>query len=308
MVSIGLGLPVHNGGKYLRESLDSILAQSMDDFELIISDNASTDDTAEICREYADRDPRIRVVTHLENIGAAGNFNFLFEETRGEFFKWCAHDDILEPEFLEKTYAALGSNPDAVLSHSYTAVFGDERASDELFVPEFQMDPDDPVARVREVMLKGRRCYEVFGLIRRNALMRTDLIGNHKGGDNVLLYRLALLGPFTIVPAPLFRLRRHAAQSTALLSDSQAYQRWFTGRPRKITFPDWHMIRQIWRTPQGIGLSPVDRIRCLGPLLAETWRRRGRLRQNLRVAGEIMLFGNSDPRSRRRAFRLYDRP
>ncbi|MCB6179841.1 glycosyltransferase family 2 protein [Rhodobacter sp. Har01] len=306
MIPISLGLPVYNGDRYLRDCLDSILAQTMGDFELVISDNASTDKTAEICREYAARDRRIRVVTHPENIGAAGNFNFLFHDTKGEYFKWCAHDDLMEPAFLEKTHARLQADRAAVLSHSYTTVFSDDGQNEELFKPDFATDPADPVARLREVMLHGRRCYEVFGLIRRDALARTDLIGNHKGGDNVLLYRLALLGTFAIVPEPLFRLRRHAAQSTALLMDSQAYQRWFTGRSQKMTFPDWHMVRQIWKTPAGIGLSAAQRLRCLGPLLGETWRRRARLRQNLRVAAEILVFGSADPQRRRRLFRQYD--
>lgn len=302
MRRISLALPVYNGEDYLCECLDAILAQTERDFELVIADNASTDGTGQICRDYAVRDPRIRVITHPENIGAASNFNFLFHKTTGEYFKWCAHDDLLEPEFLEKTLARLQQDRSAVLCHSHTVIFSSDGASEEIFKPEFHMGVADPAARLRDVILNGQRCYEVFGLIRRDALARTDLIGNHRGGDNVLLFRLALLGAFAIVPEPLFRLRRHAKQSTVLVRNSQAYQQWFTGRVRKISFPDWRLVHEAWKTPNGIGLSLVMRLRCYRALAIDSWCRRARLRQNLRVAAETLIFGNSDPMRRRRLF------
>jgi len=308
MVSISLGLPVYNGEDYLHACLDTILAQTEGDFELVIADNASTDGTGQICREYAARDPRIRTITHPENIGAANNFNFLFHETNGEYFKWCAHDDLLEPTFLEKTLVRLQQDHSAVLCHSYTTIFNDNFDIEELFRPEFHMEGADPAARLWDMILHGQRCYEVFGLIRRDALAQTNLIGNHKGGDNVLLFRLALLGAFVIVPEPLFRLRRHAKQSTALLKNSQAYQEWFTGRARKISFPDWRLTREAWKVPAGIGLSLEMRLRCYRALVFETWSRRARLRQNLRVAVETLVFGSSDPVRRRRLFGAGKKP
>jgi hypothetical protein len=170
------------------------------------------------------------------------------------------------------------------------------------------MNADDAAARLLEVILKGQLCYEVFGLIRRDALTQTDLIGNHRGGDNVLLFRLALLGVFAIVPEPLFRLRRHAEQSTAFVTNSQAYQQWFTGRASRISFPDWRFMREAWKTPKGIGLSISDRLRCYRSLAFDTWRRRARLRQNIRVVVETLILGNSDPMRRRRFFDLTKKP
>lgn len=96
-----VGMPVYNGEKYIREALESLLSQSFPDFELIVSDNASEDATAEIVRSYADRDDRIRLTVQAENIGAAANFEYVLEAGRGRFFMWAAHDDIWAENWLE---------------------------------------------------------------------------------------------------------------------------------------------------------------------------------------------------------------
>ncbi len=299
---VSIGVPVYNGENYLSECLESILAQSFGDFKVVISDNASTDGTADICEAYRQRDSRIQVIRHPMNIGAAKNFNFLFQTTTEEYFKWCAHDDILAPDYMQKTMALMKDRPEASLCHSQTVIFNDAKEELGVFAPNFHMPANDPVARLREIILRGQRCYEVFGIFRRRMLENTDLIGNYRGGDNVLLFRLALLGPFAIVDEPLFYLRRHEKQSTMLVQDSQAYHQWFTGERAKLTFPDWRFLRETWRAPAGLSLGFSDRMRCASVLLAETYRRRSRLRQNLRVAAETLVFGSSDPQRRRRLF------
>ena len=97
---VSIGLPVYNGEDFLAEALDSLLDQTYDDFELIISDNASTDSTADICTSYSAKDSRIRYLRSDVNLGAAVNYNLVFELATGEYFKWAAHDDICAPEFI----------------------------------------------------------------------------------------------------------------------------------------------------------------------------------------------------------------
>jgi glycosyltransferase involved in cell wall biosynthesis len=97
---VSIGMPVYNGAQYIREALDSLLAQTFTDFELIISDNASTDNTQAICEEYARRDSRIRYVRQSENIGATSNFSFVLNQARSDLFMWAAHDDLWAPDFL----------------------------------------------------------------------------------------------------------------------------------------------------------------------------------------------------------------
>jgi glycosyltransferase involved in cell wall biosynthesis len=94
--TVSIGMPVYNGEKYIREALDSLLSQTFTDFELIISDNASTDDTSKICQEYANRDSRIRYIRQAANIGANANFEFVLMQAIAELFMWAACDDYLE--------------------------------------------------------------------------------------------------------------------------------------------------------------------------------------------------------------------
>jgi glycosyltransferase involved in cell wall biosynthesis len=115
---VSIGMPVFNGKKVIREALDSLLKQTFTGFELIISDNASTDGTEAICREYAARDPRIRYVRQSENRGIAANFNFVLDEAVGEYFMWAACDDTRSPDFLEVNFKFLSENPEYVASTS----------------------------------------------------------------------------------------------------------------------------------------------------------------------------------------------
>src|SRR3990172_11630910 len=112
---VSVGMPVYNAERYLEEALASILAQSFDDFELVISDNASTDRTAEICRAYADKDERIRYFRMRQNYGVIDNFNSVFRLSGGEYFKWAASDDVCERDYLRKAVDVLDRDPSIVL-------------------------------------------------------------------------------------------------------------------------------------------------------------------------------------------------
>lgn len=99
---VSIGMPVYNGEKYIREALNSLLAQSFTDFELIISDNASLDKTELICREYLQKDSRIQYIRQEKNLGASNNFEFVLNKAKGKYFMWAAHDDVFFPFHLEK--------------------------------------------------------------------------------------------------------------------------------------------------------------------------------------------------------------
>ena len=99
---VSIGMPVYNGEPFIREALDSLLVQTFTDFELIISDNASTDKTEQICREYAAKDKRIRYIRQEINRGAAANFQYVLDEAVGEYFMWAAADDLWDSEFILK--------------------------------------------------------------------------------------------------------------------------------------------------------------------------------------------------------------
>src|SRR6185312_14478503 len=101
---VSVGLPVFNGETFLEDAIRSVLAQKLDDLELILCDNASNDRTAEICRDYEARDPRIHYFRNPRNLGAAANYNLAFTRARGRYFKWLAHDDRMLPSFLSKAF------------------------------------------------------------------------------------------------------------------------------------------------------------------------------------------------------------
>lgn len=115
---LSIGLPVYNGEKYLQRALNSILAQDYDDIEFVISDNASSDATPDICREFAARDHRVRWERQTENKGACWNFNRVFQRAHGEFFMWAAHDDIWAASFASECIAVLEADPTVAIAHA----------------------------------------------------------------------------------------------------------------------------------------------------------------------------------------------
>src|SRR5512140_1730619 len=175
---VSLGMPVYNGERYLRGTLDSLLKQTYKDFELIISDNGSTDATQQICREYASRDPRIRYRREEVNRGAGWNYNRLVDLARGIYFKWAAHDDLCAPTYLERCVAVLDSDPSVVIAYP------DDQDIDEegntinrkrgTRLPNAQRAQfSSPSQRFRYLVLLDYDCEQVFGLIRIEILRRT---------------------------------------------------------------------------------------------------------------------------------------
>lgn len=122
---VSIGMPVYNGEKFIREALDSLLAQTFTNFELIISDNSSTDRTEDICREYSDRDIRIIYIRQIENIGAAANFKYVLDRSTAEYFMWAAADDVRSTDYIYVNLEFLSKNIDYVASTSRTSFKND---------------------------------------------------------------------------------------------------------------------------------------------------------------------------------------
>ncbi|MFQ5576417.1 MAG: glycosyltransferase family 2 protein [Anaerolineae bacterium] len=266
---VSIGLPVFNGENYLTDALDSILAQTYSDFELIISDNAATDRTREICEAYATQDSRIRYYRNQKNIGAAKNFNRVFELALGEYFKWSAHDDVIAPDFLMKCVDVLDQNPDVVLCIAKMNVIGqdghvltnyDVKLIDDMKLGS--MDSPKTWDRFGDFIMLRHPCFEIFGLIRTKALKMTALIASHIGSDRNLLVELALLGRFYQLPEPLFLPREHPERSTrALPLHSRAA--WFdptkTGR---FVFIHWRIFFEYFKSTMRVSLNWYERARC----------------------------------------------
>lgn len=260
---VTIGLPVYNGANYLEETLRSLLSQTYTDFELIICDNASTDQTESIYRRYAAADERIRCRRNPENIGAAANYNLCVELARGEYFKWAAHDDLLAPTYLERCVEVLDEKPEVVLCYTRARAIND--AGDVIKDFPSKKHPNSPVARERfyEFVEDRNPVVAVFGLMRTAVLQRTRLIGKYAASDRPLLSELSLLGQFYEVPEYLFYYRHHEAQSWGGNKSRHAQQAWYDpSRARQRTYPTWRLLREhlgsISRSPVGA----QDRLAC----------------------------------------------
>lgn len=243
---VSIGLPVCNGERFLTETLDSLLAQTFESFELIISDNASTDRTQEICKDYAVKDRRIRYYRNDQNLGAASNFNRVFELSTGKYFKWAAHDDLCAPEYLERCVEVLDRRPLVVVCHPKT-IYIDENG--EKYLYGNIKDYDDyldfrssrPHERFHDYLFRpADRWNAIFGVMRASELKKTPLIGSYVLSDQVLLGELTLRGEIYRVPKPLFFRRDYLHLPTAMMKtrSDKVYAVWFDPANReKLVLP-----------------------------------------------------------------------
>lgn len=169
---VSIGMPVYNGEATIRKAIDSILAQTFPDFELIISDNASTDGTEAICRKYADQDTRIRYFRQTENLGAGANFEFVLRRSVGAYFMWAAADDRRSRNFLEINVYFLQSNPALSASTSPNCYEGEE--SDAIKHVNFSLNGNYP-DRCLEFLKNAWISHGIF-----YSLMRAEIIKSYQ--------------------------------------------------------------------------------------------------------------------------------
>ena len=214
---VSIGMPVYNGERYLENALNSILAQTFKDFELIISDNSSTDRTEAICRRYASRDRRIRYFRNEKNLGAGWNFDRVAQLATGKYFKWACHDDLCALEFLQKCVDILEQDSKIVLTYPKTLIIDEHGAEIEKHEDRFHLQSPQPSERFKiyhHLVRYGHQCHPFHGLIRREVLTRLLPLGSYPSSDLILLGKLALYGKFYEVPSYLFWKRDHPESST----------------------------------------------------------------------------------------------
>jgi glycosyltransferase involved in cell wall biosynthesis len=279
MKKVTIGLPVYNGANYIAAALDSILAQSYSDFDLLISDNASTDETEEICRAYADKDRRIRYIRQPRNLGAARNYNLLARMDDNPYFKWAAHDDFLAEGFLAACVDVLDRDPTVILA-SPGSILVDQTGAPLSHSPErggmvdlagicwpALPEPNDDLMaaeaslRFQAVMLRMVMCVEIFGLMRRSALLRTSLQGSFGGADKVFLAQMSLLGRFWLGAEPLLFRRCHPQQFSAQASGVYRAA-WFSGKRDSIFVQQIQLLLAYCRVAYTAELTPSQRYSC----------------------------------------------
>jgi glycosyltransferase involved in cell wall biosynthesis len=243
---VSLALPVYNGEKFVADAIRSILDQEYSDFELIITDNASTDATEAICRQFATSDDRIKYFRNERNLGAGPNFNLGFKLSSGDYFKWCACDDCLSPNFVASCVTALDLNQSAVLAYGTTQIIDENGRRLPVTDPVLTaMDEAGPVDRFRRVIGEVGTCYEVFGVFRSAVLRQTTLHRPYYGSDRALLAEMALLGSFLHVPEIVFYSREHAGRSINI-ADKKARIAWHNTQVKtRHSLEHWRLLGHL---------------------------------------------------------------
>ena len=279
---LSIGLPVYNGQDYLAESLDALLGQTFEDFELIISDNASTDGTADICRRYGKQDSRIRYARQARNIGAAPNHNFVFQQSRGELFKWASADDLYAPELVQHCVDALDQDGGVVLAHSWTGAVDSDGTVTQAH--EYPLDTDSPRApeRFRSILFSTSGLFPIgeaddrrfvqtdndgviqaddqYGVIRSEVLRRVAPLGSYYHADRIIALEIALQGRFHQTRDWLYFRRDHPDRATHAGTVRNWCARLDPSRSSRLRHPTARLYAEyFWGFATAIRDAPLSR-------------------------------------------------
>jgi glycosyltransferase involved in cell wall biosynthesis len=246
---------VYNGERYISETIDSLLAQTFEDFELTICDNASTDRTEEICRTYAAKDARIRYVRNATNLGAAKNYRRTFELSSGEYFRWANCDDLFAPESLERCVEVLDCKRSVVLTYPKTRLIDGDGHPISDYDDGLHLQASTASQRFEQLHQRLGLVNAIYGLIRANILKRTGLIGHYLGADRVLLAELTLYGKFWEISKVLFYRRLHPGAYSSLKDKTQLLRFYEPNAKRAYPLTKW---RQLWENLCSVQRAPLD--------------------------------------------------
>jgi len=270
---VSIGLPVYNGEKYLKQAIDSILAQTFTDFELVICDNCSTDSTQEICLEYAARDPRVRYHRNEKNIGGGNNHHLVFKLSRGKYFRWAADDDLFHPELLDRCVSILNSDPSVVLCYPADVEIDAEGNYIKTTVPNRGIS-SNPYIRFKQIANHNHGCEESYGLMRSEILANAVIQDRYPGADRVLLAELSFSGPFYQIDEPLYYKRKHLRNAYIHYQGRMAwYKPTISGG---FVCPYWMELRDYLRIISKAKIAYQDKLKCYMYLFGPWLRQNGK--------------------------------
>lgn len=246
---ISVGMPVYNGEPYLEQAIQAVLDQTYGDFELIISDNASTDRTEQICRGFAAKDARIIYLRNKENIGAANNYNQLFYKSSGEYFRWFNADDLCSKFLHERCLATMEANPDAVMCYGKTDIIDGQGNLIEHYDDNLDLQQGSAADRFLEYFKVVGLTNAIYGLMRRSALGNTILMGDGSfpAADINLMAELTLYGKIIEIPETLFFRRMHEQASSWDRKNQSVQQVFWKGKNTKFVMPTIKKEYAFWK-------------------------------------------------------------
>ncbi|MDD3312408.1 glycosyltransferase family 2 protein [Pseudodesulfovibrio sp.] len=283
---VSIGMPVYNGGERMRRAVDSLLAQDFEDFELVISDNASTDGTWDLCREYAARDPRVRISRNADNEGIMANFKKVLALSAGEYFMWAAFDDLWLPSFLARLTADLDAHPEAGVTLCRFDVVDEEGEPMFTFGLDERHDPNrlGRVATARLFYSRLKVNYYFYGLFRR-ALLDAH-IGEYVpivAVERWFLAKLALVAPFRYVDEVL-HVRTHSRIKFANRYPDDPLSRVFVAQTASpVTLAPFASVARFALASPDV--RPWVRLGVVPLFFAYAGRQLGQIRHRLRLAG-----------------------
>ena len=281
---VSVGMPAFNAERFIAAAIESVLAQTHTDLELIVSDNASTDRTVAICERYVAADPRVRLLRCDVNRGAHPNYRKVAVAARGHYFKWAAANDLIAPDFLAGCVAVLDSQPDAVLAFGRTLLFEDDPLQGTPYEDRMDICDDDPLQRFRRCV-EGLRLNNVLnGVLRRHDLLNTSLMPDYMNADVLVLAELSLAGKFVEVPSTRFYRRMSQESATRLQSKEAVRKHHYPPGASRGLFQAWRLelgyLRAVMRAP----LALDKRLAALSYVARQSYWRAGDLAADFRDA------------------------
>jgi glycosyltransferase involved in cell wall biosynthesis len=265
---VSIGLPVYNGENFVAEAIQCALNQTFSNWELVICDNCSTDLTVAICRQFADQDSRIRVYENIRNMGVSFNYNEVFRLSRGQYFKWIAHDDLFAPRFIESCIREFDNDERLVLVCPKICYVGPNgqllrRQTSELSVLETTGE-----SRARRFMALAAQGMDfiwlAYGLIRSDVVQQSGALGLYAGDDQVLLFKIALRGCIKQIEGEMLFRREHPEASTVKRGSTVRERARFAYADdnRRLVLPWCRMLKEhlicVLRSP----ISFWSRLQC----------------------------------------------
>ena len=286
---VSIGLPVYNGERFLAEAIESTLAQTFTDFELIISDNGSTDRTQDICSRYAAQDARVRYVRSETNRGVSWNYRRAFETARGQYFRWAPADDKFHPESLGHCVAVLDAHQEVVLCYPQTFLINEAGEVIGRYEDDLDFRSPEVTQRFYDALCRNRLVNAHYGLVRAQALRCTVIMGGFPGADVTLLAELSLYGKFWEIHRPLFYRRMHGASSTSLTT-MESVQEFFDPKKKgKLFLYLWTHLFQHAAAVRRAPLTLAKKATLFGVLLRWMIGSRNQFGRELIDAAEKLL-------------------
>lgn len=246
-------MPIYNSEEYLAESIEAHLDQSYSDFELILTDNFSTDRSEDICRSYAAKDARVKYHRNPQNLGAAGNFRRGFELAVGRYFRWSPSDDLVSPNLLQSAVDVLENDPSVFVAYPRTKLIDDKGSITGDFEENLHLMDDRPSDRWKGARRNIRLGNLHYGLSRAQTLRKTGLLRNYAGGDFPLISEMSLYGKFFEIPDAFFYRRMHEKASSAMKDSADVMALYDPQKRDKLFLYNWfHLganLKSIARAP-----------------------------------------------------------